>query len=156
MSEPNDAYSDAVLHQNPNDEEDITSYVTGGFHPVQINEIFDNKYIMVRKLGWGRYSTVWLVQDFYTSSVSSSSTPAIHFKSMNSAEKKYAMKILSSQCYGTSGGSGTSELEILQKFQHWGGGDRNHHGYEHISILHESFVHKGPNGEHVCLVFKVM
>jgi len=27
---------------------------------VHINEIIDNKYIILKKLGWGHFSTVWL------------------------------------------------------------------------------------------------
>jgi hypothetical protein len=79
--------------------------------------------------------------------------PTNHLKAIHSAEKKYAMKVLSAECYGT--GSDNFELAVLQKLQRRGG-DRNHPGYEHISILHESFIHKGPNGDHVCLIFEPM
>jgi len=61
------------------------------------------------------------------------------------------MKVLSASCYGTE--SDIFELEILQ---HLKSGDVTHPGYQYISILHDSFTHKGPNGEHVCLIFKVM
>jgi serine/threonine-protein kinase SRPK3 len=44
-------------------EEDIRSYCHGGFHPVQIGELYGGKYSIVRKLGFGRESTVWLAND---------------------------------------------------------------------------------------------
>lgn len=38
--------------------------VAGGYHPVRIGEKFKNgRYVVLRKLGWGHFSTVWLVQD---------------------------------------------------------------------------------------------
>lgn len=46
------------------DEEDWEDYVKGGYHPVKIGDSFsDGRYIVVRKLGWGHFSTVWLAQD---------------------------------------------------------------------------------------------
>lgn len=38
-------------------------YKQGGFHPVRIGEVYKERYEVVRQLGWGMYSTVWLVQD---------------------------------------------------------------------------------------------
>ena len=46
------------------DEEDWEDYVQGGYHPVKIGDAFsDGRYIVVRKLGWGHFSTVWLAKD---------------------------------------------------------------------------------------------
>lgn len=46
------------------DEEDWEDYVKGGYHPVKIGDSFsDGRYTVVRKLGWGHFSTVWLAND---------------------------------------------------------------------------------------------
>lgn len=46
------------------DEEDWEDYCKGGYHPVQIGDSFsDGRYTVVRKLGWGHFSTVWLARD---------------------------------------------------------------------------------------------
>jgi serine/threonine-protein kinase SRPK3 len=46
------------------DEEDWEDYVKGGYHPVKIGDAFsDGRYLVVRKLGWGHFSTVWLAND---------------------------------------------------------------------------------------------
>lgn len=46
------------------DEEDPRDYKAGGYHPVSIGDRFkDGRYIIVRKLGWGHFSTVWLARD---------------------------------------------------------------------------------------------
>ncbi|KAJ8081261.1 serine/threonine protein kinase, CMGC [Marasmius tenuissimus] len=45
-------------------EEDWEDYVKGGYHPVEIGDDFsEGRYIIVRKLGWGHFSTVWLARD---------------------------------------------------------------------------------------------
>ncbi len=38
--------------------------IAGGYHPVKIGELYNTgRYVVVRKLGWGHFSTVWLVRD---------------------------------------------------------------------------------------------
>lgn len=44
-------------------EERRHSYRPGGFHPVHLGDVFHDRYEILRKLGYGRYSTVWLVKD---------------------------------------------------------------------------------------------
>ncbi len=43
----------------------LLCFVTaGGYHPVAVGERFHGgKYVVLRKLGWGHFSTVWLVMD---------------------------------------------------------------------------------------------
>ncbi len=46
------------------DEEDLEDYRPGGYHPVNIGDDFNlGRYVVVRKLGWGHFSTVWLARD---------------------------------------------------------------------------------------------
>lgn len=45
-------------------EENFSRYCLGGYHPVRIGDRFnDGKYEVIRKVGYGQYSTVWLVRD---------------------------------------------------------------------------------------------
>lgn len=46
-----------------NIEEGRDAYQSGGFHPVYIGDVYANKYEVMSKIGYGRYSTVWLVKD---------------------------------------------------------------------------------------------
>ena len=39
------------------------SSLSGGYHPVRLGDLFNNRYSILRKLGWGHFSTVWLAWD---------------------------------------------------------------------------------------------
>ena len=46
------------------EEEDYDDYCKGGYHPVHVGDTFsEGRYTVVRKLGWGHFSTVWLARD---------------------------------------------------------------------------------------------
>lgn len=44
-------------------EEGKSAYRLGGFHPVYIGDVFNDRYKILDKIGYGQYSTVWLVKD---------------------------------------------------------------------------------------------
>ncbi|KAE8347539.1 hypothetical protein BDV24DRAFT_147009 [Aspergillus arachidicola] len=44
-------------------EEGRQVYRQGGFHPVYIGDVFEDRYKVLNKIGYGVYSTVWLVRD---------------------------------------------------------------------------------------------
>lgn len=131
-------------------EEGPQVYRPGGFHPVHLGEVYDGRYKVLRKLGFGRYSTVWLVQsEMSVPSIQPASIQLITaiFRELNFR----ALKVLSAECYG--GVKDTYEREILE---HLRAVDPSHPGYPYISTLIDSFEHHGPNGRHICLVFPVM
>ena len=45
------------------DAEFACEYVRGGFHPVHLGDIFDDRYRVFQKLGFGVFSTIWLARD---------------------------------------------------------------------------------------------
>lgn len=44
-------------------QESYMEYRPGGYCPVQIGDLFNFRYHVIRKLGWGHFSTVWLSWD---------------------------------------------------------------------------------------------
>ncbi|KAL9014887.1 MAG: hypothetical protein Q9173_000473 [Seirophora scorigena] len=115
------------------EEEDSEDYCKGGYHPVAVGETFkDGKYIVVRKLGWGHFSTVWLSRDTATG-------------------RHVALKVVRSAAHYTE--TAIDEIKLLQKIVQ---ANPDHSGKKHVVSLLDSFEHKGPNGTHVCMVFEVL
>lgn len=119
--------------ENTADEEDSEDYCKGGYHPVHVGEQYkDGKYTIVRKLGWGHFSTVWLSKD-------------------NTTGKHVALKVVRSAAHYTE--TALDEIKLLNKVVQ---ANKDHPGRAHVVSLLDSFTHKGPNGNHVCMVFEVL
>lgn len=52
--------SSSSSSESDNDNEDFEDYRVDGYHPSHVGEIIDSKYILLKKLGWGHFSCVWL------------------------------------------------------------------------------------------------
>uniref|UniRef100_A0A4X1VAL9 non-specific serine/threonine protein kinase n=1 Tax=Sus scrofa TaxID=9823 RepID=A0A4X1VAL9_PIG len=52
-----------ILGSDDEEQEDPADYCKGGYHPVKIGDLFNGRYHVIRKLGWGHFSTVWLCWD---------------------------------------------------------------------------------------------
>ena len=119
--------------ENTADEEDSEDYCKGGYHPVQVGEQYkEGKYTVVRKLGWGHFSTVWLSKD-------------------NTTGKHVALKVVRSAAHYTE--TALDEIKLLNKVVD---ANKEHPGRRHVVSLLDSFNHKGPHGMHVCMVFEVL
>ena len=46
----------------------MPDYKIGGYHPIHVGEILLERYVIIQKLGWGHFSTVWLTKDLKYSS----------------------------------------------------------------------------------------
>jgi serine/threonine-protein kinase SRPK3 len=130
---PDSSSSSVDEAENTADEEDSEDYCKGGYHPVQVGEEYkDGKYTIVRKLGWGHFSTVWLSRD-------------------NASGKHVALKVVRSAAHYTE--TALDEIKLLKKVVD---ANKDHPGRAHVVSLLDSFNHKGPNGVHVCMVFEVL
>lgn len=115
------------------EEEDSEDYVKGGYHPVSVGETYNNgRYVIIRKLGWGHFSTVWLSRD-------------------NISGKHVALKVVRSAAHYTE--TAVDEIKLLSRIVK---ANPSHPGRKHVVSLLDSFEHKGPNGTHVCMVFEVL
>lgn len=45
------------------EQEDLKDYKRGGYHPLKPRDFLNNRYLIIRKLGWGHFSTVWMAFD---------------------------------------------------------------------------------------------
>ncbi|TCD61444.1 serine/threonine protein kinase, CMGC group [Steccherinum ochraceum] len=126
------------------DEEDWEDYVKGGYHPVHIGDAFsDGRYLVVRKLGWGHFSTVWLAKD-------------------TKLNRHVALKVVKSAPRYTE--TALDEIKLLQRLitsttppaSSPQSPALTHPGRSHVISFLDHFRHKGPNGTHVCMVFEVL
>jgi hypothetical protein len=53
----------SVIIHRKNNSAPQHRYGSGGYHSVLAGEVYNQRYRVVRQLGWGLYTTVWLVQD---------------------------------------------------------------------------------------------
>ncbi|KAF8869914.1 kinase-like domain-containing protein [Mucidula mucida] len=130
------SYSSASIMTE--DEEDWEEYVKGGYHPVHIGDSFsDGRYIVVRKLGWGHFSTVWLARDVREN-------------------RHVALKVVKSAPRYTE--TALDEIKLLQRLitSSTPATPPSHPGRAHVMAFLDHFRHKGPNGTHVCMVFEVL
>eukprot|EP00884_Botryococcus_braunii_P018084 jgi/Botrbrau1/495/Bobra.110_2s0127.2 len=113
------------------DDEGADGYKKGGYHPVKIGERYkQGQYVVLRKLGWGHFSTVWLVEEQGTGS-------------------HYALKVQKSASHYME--AAIDEIKLLDQIR---GGDAKN---EKCCVrLYDSFTHMGPHGKHMCMVFEVL
>ncbi|KAF9102070.1 serine/threonine protein kinase, CMGC group [Mortierella sp. AM989] len=115
------------------EEEDMEDYKRGGYHYISVGDVFhEGRYITLRKLGWGHFSTVWLARD--------------------TVENRHvALKVVKSAAHYTE--TAIDEIKLLERVV-----QANHSspGRKYVVELLDHFMHRGPNGLHVCMVFEVL
>lgn len=125
---------DYEVDENSDDEEqeDSGDYCKGGYHPVRLGDLFNNRYSIIRKLGWGHFSTVWLAWDL--------------------KDRRFvALKIVKSASHYTE--TAIDEMKLLRTVHT---ADLTHTGYKHVVQLTDDFKIVGINGSHICMVFEVL
>ncbi|XP_059611566.1 SRSF protein kinase 3-like isoform X1 [Phlebotomus argentipes] len=130
--EPYAESPDSSLYGSDEEQEDVSQYCRGGYHPIVIGDVFDNRYRVVRKLGWGHFSTVWLCWDIED-------------------EKYVALKVVKSAPHYTE--TATDEIHLLEVISTADPFDLNR---DKIVRLLNNFTVRGVNGVHTCLVFEAL
>lgn len=137
-------------------------YRPGRYHPVNFGDRSkDGRYRVIRKLGYGSFSTAWLARDekyslpflMFSRNILESETSKFRSISLSAnpsgRTKTYvALKIMIAQ-------SSVTETESTM-FQTIARSKLSHPGRAHVMSLLDLFKHEGPNGEHSCLVFEPM
>lgn len=127
-----DREQEEVLGSDDEEQEDPKDYRKGGYHPVAIGDVFNGRYHVLRKMGWGHFSTVWLCWD----------TAQLRF---------VAMKIVKSAEHYTE--AALDEIKLLLAVRT---ADEDDPFRERVVQLLDEFSVTGVNGTHICMVFEVL
>ncbi|XP_058684877.1 SRSF protein kinase 3-like isoform X2 [Poecile atricapillus] len=129
---PPPALPEALLGSDEGEQEDPRDYCKGGYYPVRIGDLFHGRYHVVRKLGWGHFSTVWLCWDL--------------------RRKRFvALKVVKSAPQYTE--TALDEIKLLKCVRD---SDPSDPKRENIVQLIDDFRISGVNGVHVCMVLEVL
>ncbi|XP_032898461.1 SRSF protein kinase 1-like [Amblyraja radiata] len=123
---------DEILGSDDEEQEDPSDYCKGGYHHVKIGDLFNGRYHVIRKLGWGHFSTVWLCWDIQ-------------------GKRFVAMKVVKSAEHYTE--TALDEIKLLKAVRNSDPSDPNK---EKVVQLLDDFKTSGVNGSHVCMVFEVL
>lgn len=133
-------------------QESQKDYKQGGYHPVEIGDLFISRYLVVQKLGWGHFSTVWLCKDLAhgTYVAMKVQKSAANYSEAALDEIDLLLKVSK----GFKEPLWAAALKEKQKVD----GDLALVGAEscYVVQLLNTFSHTGVNGTHVCLVFEVL
>ncbi|XP_036434285.1 SRSF protein kinase 1a isoform X2 [Colossoma macropomum] len=121
-----------ILGSDDEEQEDPNDYCKGGYHHVKIGDLYNGKYHVIRKLGWGHFSTVWLAWDIQ-------------------GKRFVAMKVVKSAEHYTE--TALDEIKLLRSVRNTDPNDPNR---EMVVQLLDDFKISGVNGTHVCMVFEVL
>ena len=119
-------------HWHYPDVEPISYYRKGGYHPIHIDDVLENRYRIVNKLGYGAYGTIWLVEDLESGRCA-------------------ALKILAAEV-----SKKISEVAILHHLKQRQLNDEGSNGQEFLMEFLDDFKVEGPNGTHQCIVTEVL
>uniref|UniRef100_A0A8C7DQN4 non-specific serine/threonine protein kinase n=1 Tax=Oncorhynchus kisutch TaxID=8019 RepID=A0A8C7DQN4_ONCKI len=121
-----------ILGSDDEEQEDPNDYCKGGYHHVKIGDLFNGRYHVIRKLGWGHFSTVWLAWDIQV-------------------KRFVAMKVVKSAEHYTE--TAVDEIKLLRSVRNTDPDDPKR---EMVVQLLDDFKISGVNGTHVCMVFEVL
>uniref|UniRef100_A0A4W5LUW4 non-specific serine/threonine protein kinase n=1 Tax=Hucho hucho TaxID=62062 RepID=A0A4W5LUW4_9TELE len=125
--------SPEIFGSDDEEQENPSDYCIGGYYPVEIGAIFIDRYQVVKKLGWGHFSTVWLGWD------------------IDRKRRFVALKVVKSAPTFTE--TGLDEIKLLKCVRD---SDPSDPKRDTVVQLIDDFKVSGVNGEHVCMVFEVL
>ncbi|KAI3386367.1 hypothetical protein SNEBB_006000 [Seison nebaliae] len=124
---------DEIVVGSDNDEqEDPSDYREGGYHLINIGDLYNGHYVVLRKLGWGHFSTVWLCWD-------------------RSTQMCVAMKVVKSAEHYTE--AAMDEIKLLTSVRETDKEDP--YRLKCVQLI-DNFKINGKNGVHVAMVFEVL
>ncbi|KAI9930181.1 hypothetical protein ASPWEDRAFT_48327 [Aspergillus wentii DTO 134E9] len=107
------------------EEEELPLYAPENYYPVHIGQVFESRYQIVSKLGYGTSSTAWLCRDLQHN-------------------EYYTLKVC------VRGQQPDHEITISEHLRN----SNNHPGKKLVRVVLDTFDVVGPHGKHKCLVYQ--
>ncbi|GIK01780.1 hypothetical protein Aspvir_005821 [Aspergillus viridinutans] len=108
------------------EEENLPDYLEERYYPVQIGEVFNSRYQVLTKLGFGSSSTVWLCRDLHNERYL---VLKVHVRTRQQLPEVQISK----------------HLKAIKEF---------HGGEKYVRLVLDSFEVPGPYGVHPCLLYE--
>jgi len=132
------------------EDEGIDDYKKGGYHPVYVGEVLNGRYVILQKLGWGHFSTVWLARDvkFDTYIAIKVQKSAPHYLEAAFDE----VEILQNAVKHCMDEQWLKDLKEFYK------GKKTEFSRDdcHVVQLLNAFIYTGDYGRHFCMVFEIL
>lgn len=130
------------FHDTGYPSEWVETYRPGGLHPTNLGDTFkDGQYRVIRKLGYGSFSTVWLARDTVLVTITDlRRTPNPYITCKNA--RYVALKVMDAKASLKT----ATELSILDRINECRSKDPL---AQYILITLDIFQHSGPNGTHL-------
>ncbi|SBT00731.1 serine/threonine protein kinase, putative (SRPK1), partial [Plasmodium malariae] len=138
------------LQYTESDDEGSDEYCNGGYHPVKINEIYNERYRIEGKLGWGHFSTVWVATDLKSKPLKFVAIKIQKGSESYTESAKCEINYLKTVKVNSFDASWV-ELKEQQRERLF-----HYNMTKGVVSFIDSFEHNGPNGTHVCMVFEFM
>ena len=120
------------IASSDDEPEDVSDYKRGGYHPLNYGDVLKQRYRIVKKLGWGHFSTVWMVHD-------------------TTKDQYAALKIVKSASHYTE--AAEDEVRLLRAVRDT---DPSARSRDRVVRLVDDFAIFGPHGTHVTMVTEVL
>uniref|UniRef100_S4RUX1 non-specific serine/threonine protein kinase n=1 Tax=Petromyzon marinus TaxID=7757 RepID=S4RUX1_PETMA len=127
---------EGLVGSDDEEQEDPADYTKGGYHPVKIGDLFNGRYHVVRKLGWGHFSHRVALLGHAVSLDEHTRPPLTHAHGPTHNSQRPA-----------------SSWRLLKCVRD---GDPKDPNREKVVQLVDDFKVSGVNGLHVCMVFEVL
>jgi len=146
-------YANNADQSESSEDEGIEDYKTGGYHAIHIGEIYLERYVILQKLGWGHFSTVWLAEDLqYGSYVALKIQKSAQHYLEAAFDEVEILEQVSTKWRNDEWKKSFAEYQMKD-------GNRKIDATSdscHCIQLLNSFVHFGPNGKHFVMVFEIL
>ncbi len=132
------------------EDEGIDDYKKGGYHPVFVGEVLNGRYVILQKLGWGHFSTVWLSRDtkYNTFVAIKVQKSASHYLEAAFDEVEILQKAATN----------AKNPEFLKDLKEFYKDEKDEFTIDdcHVVQLLNAFIYQGPYGRHFCMVFEIL